>query len=376
MRLLHTSDWHVGRKIRGRSRADEHRAVLAEIVGIAQDRRVDITLVAGDLFDISSPSPEDESIVYRALLDLAEIGPVLVVGGNHDSAARLEAVKPLLDLGRITVVARPTRPADGGVAVFDSFGLKVACLPFVSQRGIVKAAEIMDLDADQHAQSFEARLRRIIAGLTDDMGTDTVNVVTAHLTVYGAESGGGEREAHIFGYAIPPQVFPGSLSYVALGHLHRQQRIPASAPVWYSGSPMQLDFGEVSDVKGVLIVEAEAGKPASVAQVAVESGTKLVQVRGTLEQVLARAGDLEGCYVKVLLDEPARAGLNEEVREAIPGAVDVIITQTEDRSPRDRVERVGRSPAALLEAYLASKGVDDPAVIELFRELEQEVVSR
>ena len=206
--------------------------------------------------------------------------------GAITTAARLEAVKPLLDLGRITVVARPTRPADGGVAVFDSLGLKIACLPFVSQRGIVKAAEIMDLDPDQHAQGYEARLRRIIAGLTDDMGTDTVNVVTAHLTVYGAEIGGGEREAHIFGYAIPPQAFPGSLSYVALGHLHRQQRIPASAPVWYSGSPMQLDFGEVSDAKGVLVVEAEAGKPASVAEVAVRGGTKLVQVRGTLEQVL------------------------------------------------------------------------------------------
>lgn len=366
----------MGRKIRGRSRASEHRAVLAEIVAIARDRRVDITLVAGDLFDISSPSPEDESIVYRALLDLAEVGPVLVVGGNHDSAARLEAVKPLLDLGRITVVARPTRPADGGVAVFDSLGLKIACLPFVSQRGIVKAAEIMDLDPDQHAQGYEARLRRIIAGLTEDMGTDTVNVVTAHLTVYGAESGGGEREAHIFGYAIPPQAFPGSLSYVALGHLHRQQRIPASAPVWYSGSPMQLDFGEVSDAKGVLVVEAEAGKPASVAEIALEGGTRLVQVRGTLEQVLARAADLEGCFVKVLLDEPARAGLNEEVREAIPGSVDVIITQPEERSPRDRVERVGRSPAALLEAYLASKGVDDPGVVELFREIEQEVLAR
>ena len=376
MRLLHTSDWHVGRKIRGRSRADEHRAVLSEIVDIARDRLVDITLVAGDLFDISSPSPEDESIVYRALLDLAEIGPVLVVGGNHDSAARLEAVKPLLDLGRITVVARPSRPADGGVTIIESLGLKVACLPFVSQRGIVKAAEIMDLDPDQHAQSYEERLRRIIAGLTDDMGTDTVNVLSAHLTVYGATSGGGEREAHIFGYAIPPQAFPGSLSYVALGHLHRQQRISYSAPVWYSGSPLQLDFGEVGDEKGVLVVEAEPGKPASVDAVVVESGTKLVQIRGSLEQVVARASEVEGSYVKVLLDEQARAGLNEEVREAIPGAVDVIIAQLEDKTPRERVERVGRSPAELLEAYLASKDVDDSAVVELFRELEEEVLSR
>jgi exonuclease SbcD len=376
VRLLHTSDWHVGRKIRGRSRAGEHRAVLAEIVAIAREQRVDVTLVVGDLFDVSSPSPEDEEIVYRALLDLAEVGPVLVVGGNHDSSARLEAVKPLLGLGRITVAARPRAPAEGGLARIEALGLEVALLPFVSQRGIVKASEIMDLDPDQHSQSYEERLRRIISALTEDMGADTVNVLAGHLTVYGAEGGGGEREAHIFGYAIPPQAFPGSLSYVALGHLHRQQRVPASAPVWYSGSPLQLDFGEVADRKGVLLIDAEPGKPASVEPVALESGTRLVQISGTLEQVLAHASDLEGAYVKVLLDEKARAGLNEEVRAAIPGAVDVVVVRPEDEDRPARAQRVGRSPVELLEAYLTSKGVDDDAVVDLFRELEQEVVAR
>ncbi len=375
MRLLHTSDWHVGRKIRGRSRAEEHRSVLAEIVDIARDRAVDVTLVAGDLFDVSSPSPEDESIVYRALLDLADVGPVLVVGGNHDSSPRLEAVKPLLDLGRIDVVARPTQPSEGGVVAFDSLGLKVAFLPFVSQRGIVKAEQVMSLDPDQHAQTYEARLKRIIEALTTDMGIDTTNVVLGHLTVYGAATGGGEREAHIFGYAIPPQSFPGSLSYVALGHLHRQQRIPASAPIWYSGSPIQLDFGEVGDSKGVLVVDVEAGLPASVEAVPLKAGTRLVQITGTLEQVLARASDVEGAHVKVLLDESARAGLNEEVRAAIPGAVDVIIARPDSETPRERVTRAGRSPVELLEAYLSSRGVEDPAVLELFRELEQDVVA-
>jgi exonuclease SbcD len=374
VRLLHTSDWHVGRKLRGRSRADEHRAVLSEIVDIASKQEVDLSLVAGDLFDISSPSPEDESIVYRALLDLAEVGPVLVVGGNHDNAARFEAVKPLLDLGRITMVARPLPPGGGGLIAIESLGLRVAMLPFVSQRAIVKAAEIMDLDPDQHAQSYEERLRRVIAALTADLGPETVNVVTGHLTVYGAESGGGERQAHIFGYAIPPQVFPGSLSYVALGHLHRQQRVPASAPVWYSGSPMQLDFGEAGQAKGVLVVDAEPGKPATVTPVAVEGGATLIQVEGTLEQVLARAGELEEAYVRVLLDEKARSGLNEEVRSAIPGTVEVIISRLDDERPRAAADRAGRAPVELLEAYLAGQDVDDPAIIELFRELEQEAL--
>jgi exonuclease SbcD len=207
------------------------------------------------------------------------------------------------------------------------------------------------------------------------MGIDTVNVVTGHLMVYGASRGGGERESHIFGYAIPPQAFPGSLSYVALGHLHRQQRIPASAPVWYSGSPLQLDFGETGDHKGVLIVDVEAGKPASVEPVALSSGVRLVQVGGTLEQVLSMSAELDDAYVKVVLDEPGRAGLNDEVRAAIPGAVEVNITRTENGQPRERVARAGRKPIELFESYLESRQVDDPAVIQLFRELEQEVMS-
>jgi len=376
VRLLHTSDWHVGRKIRGRSRAGEHRAVLSEIAAIAGERNVDATLVSGDLFDFSAPSPEDEEIVYRALLDLAEVGPVLVVGGNHDNPARLHAIRPLLDRARVTVLGRPASPENGGVVVTESLGLKVALLPFVSQRGIVKAAEIMELDPDQHAQDYEARLRRIVSSLTDDMGPDTVNVLAGHLTVYGAESGGGEREAHIFGYAIPPQAFPGSLSYVALGHLHRQQRIPAPSPVWYSGSALQLDFGEVGDQKGVLLVDAEPGKPATVEPVPLASGTRLVQVKGTLEQVLSLAPELEDAYVKVLLDEKARAGLNEEIRAAIPGVVDVVIARSDEDRARPRVERAGRAPVELLQTYLDARGVDDPDVVELFRELEEEVGAR
>jgi exonuclease SbcD len=138
---------------------------------------------------------------------------------------------------------------------------------------------------------------------------------------------------------------------------------------------MQLDFGEVNDSKGVLVVDVEPGKPASVAVHPVTAGTRLVQISGTLEQVLARAPEVEGTYVKVVLEEKARAGLNEEVREAIPGAVDVIVARPEHRGPRQRARRAGRSPVELFETYLTARGVDDPEVVELFRELEQEVVS-
>ncbi|HZD22180.1 MAG TPA: exonuclease subunit SbcD, partial [Acidimicrobiia bacterium] len=292
MKILHTSDWHVGRRIRGRDRSEEHRAVLSELVSLAGDHDVDLTVVAGDTFDTASPTPTAEEIVFRALLDLAEVTPVLVVAGNHDNPARLDAVAPVLERAGIRVVGTPRAPGDGGVIDLPNLQARVALLPFVSQRGIVRVEDIMASDPDQHAGQYEARMRRVIETLTAEMTTDTVNLLISHLTVHGALAGGGERTAHVFGYAVPASLFPGHLSYVALGHLHRQQKMPHSSPVWYSGSPLQLDFGEVNDQKGALLVNAEPGRPSSVTELPLSSGRRLMSIRGTLDQVVARADDV------------------------------------------------------------------------------------
>ena len=368
VKILHTSDWHVGRRIRGRDRSEEHRAVLAELIEIAVSNQVDLTVVAGDLFDASSPTALSEEIVWRALLDLAEVSPVVVVAGNHDSAARLDAVAPLLEMGRVAVVGAPRSPEDGGTVELGEIGVKLALLPFVSQRGIVKAEEIMSSDPDQHAGVFEERLRRIIEKLTRDMTTETVNVFVSHLTVYGALAGGGERQAHIFGYAIPSSLFPGHLSYVALGHLHRQQKMPHSSAVWYSGSPLQLDFGEVADQKGALLIEASPGLPAKVTAVPLLAGRRLTTIRGTLDEVLARADDVTDAYVKVELVEKARVGLADQVREAIPDAVEVVLEST-DPVRRESEPRQKLKPTEAFHQYLSEKGVEDSRVESLFAEL-------
>lgn len=372
MRLLHTSDWHVGRRIRGRDRSDEHRSVLAEIVETAQEHAVDLTIVAGDVFDSAAPGPVSEEIVWRTLLDLSEVSPVLVVAGNHDNPARFDAVAPLLKRAGVTMVGAPLAPESGGLVVLPGLDLKVGLLPFVSQRSIVKVVDIMKSAPDQHAGKFEERMRQVIQALTADMGTDTINVLASHLTVHGGLAGGGERTAHIFGYAIPASLFPGHLSYVALGHLHRQQKMPHSGAVWYSGSPLQLDFGEVNDQKGALLVEVETGLPASVTSVPLTTGRALVSMRGTLEQVLARANDVADAHVRVELLEKARVGLADEVRSAIPGAVEVVLETT---GPRDRTveERQHLEPIEAFNRYLDHQGIEDTRVGKLFVDLLDEV---
>ncbi|HEY8093749.1 MAG TPA: exonuclease subunit SbcD [Acidimicrobiales bacterium] len=294
MRFLHTGDWHVGKTMRGLSRADEHRDVLGEIAGIAAEEDVDAVLVAGDLFDTAAPSAESEQIVYQALLALAGTGAhVVVVSGNHDNDRRLQAVAPLLELGQVTVAASFRRPDDGGVVEVRSRDgrqrAQVALLPFLSQRWVVRADELMSTAADEQAQAYGERMRHLIGALTAGFTPDNVNVVVAHLFALGGLLGGGEREAQtIFDYGVSATAFPPTAQYVALGHLHRSQVIAGPCPIRYAGSPLQLDFGETSDRKSVMVLEAHPGRPVEARERPLTSGRRLRTLDGSLAEVLAR----------------------------------------------------------------------------------------
>jgi exonuclease SbcD len=405
--VLHTSDWHVGKAIRGRSRAGEHQAVLAEIAGVAEQRSADLVIVAGDLFDTAAPTPEAERIVYRALLDLAAGGrPVVVVAGNHDSAQRLAAVAPLSQASGITVASTIRPPGDGGVLNVEVGGelAQVALLPFPSQRYVVTADLLLSGDAaDAHA-AYADRVMRIVRTLTGGFRGDTVNLVAAHLMVMGGAMGGGERGAHtVFDYWVPATAFPGSTQYVALGHLHRAQQLAGPAPLHYCGSPLQLDFGETANDPVVNVVDVRPGLPADVQAVPLRAGRRLRTVRGTLVDVLAvvaaegagagagveaagpdgpgdhtdPAEPPAGPHLRIVLDEPARAGLADEVRERVPDAVEVVLAPRDDgRGTRVAdPDRLRRTPHDLFAEYLDEHDVGDDRLVTLFDELVDEAVS-
>ena len=378
VKLLHTSDWHVGKAIRGASRADEHRAVLGEVASIAEAETVDLVVVAGDLFDTAAPTPESEEVVYQALLALSRTGAsVVVIAGNHDNARGLRAVAPLLALGNVHVVAEPRRPDDGGVwscTSADGTPVRVAALPFVSKRGIVRAGDLMAREAFDNAQRYTDRLRALLEALCAPFTDDAVNVLAAHTYVLGATTGGGERPAHLVDeYAVTAPSFPASIGYGALGHLHRAQRISAGAPLHYCGSPLQLDFGEGEHAKQVNVVTLEPGTPAVVRAVALTSGRPLRTVVGTLDELAdgvdeARADDP---WLRVVVRSPARAGLADDVRALLgPGVVDVRIeAPTGATSAAARRDHRDRSPQHLFAEYLAERGVTDERVTALFGEL-------
>jgi len=376
VKLLHTADWHVGRNIKGRDRGPEHATVLAELAGVAASENVDLVLVAGDVFDSSNPSPESEQIVYRALLDLAEVAPVVVIAGNHDHPRRLQAVAPLLELGRVTVAGFVQPPDQGGLLEIKTDRgepVFVALLPFVSQKHLVRFDQLMDQEQYQHEQVHAERVKRLAHLLCQPIPGDAVGILAAHLMMVGGTLGGGERVAHtIFDYAVPAAYLPGHLHYAALGHLHRRQRLTASTPTWYAGSPVQLDFGEETDQKGVLVVEAVPNEPAMVREVDLLMGRRLRTLTGTLPQLEELAGSQDGSYLRIVVEEASRPGLNDEVRRMFPEAVEVRLALGAADSVLARPARIGRPPGELFAEYLGTQNVGDPAVLAMFNELVEE----
>lgn len=378
MRLLHTSDWHVGKLMRGASRAEEHRAVLAEMARVAADESVDLVLVAGDVFETSAPGPESEQVVYRGLLDLAEVAPVLVVSGNHDNARRLDAVEPLLSLGRVQVRTQVARPDEGGVIRLDAGGVpvQVAMLPFVSKRGIVRADALMRDDAYQLSQAYTDRLGVLVRALTDGFAADTVNLVCAHAFAAGGTTGGGERSVHtIEDYSLSALAFPVTAQYVALGHLHRAQDVPGATRIRYSGSPLQLDFGETANTSSVTVVDVEPGVPAAVHEVRLEAGRKLRTLRGSLAELEPLAGTTADDFLRIVVTDRRRAGLADEVRALFPHCVDVLVQSPEDTAAPTHAPVAGRSPGELFRSYLDVADLDDPRLPVAFDELLEEVGS-
>jgi exonuclease SbcD len=376
IRLLHTSDWHAGKSLRGRSRADEHRAVFAEIAGIARDREVDLVLVAGDLFDTATPGPEAEQLVWQALLDLAGTGAsVVALAGNHDHPARFDATRGIAGHAGITLVGRPRRPEDGGLLEIRARSgerIQVAAVPFCSQRHVVKAAHLMGLDAADNAQVYARWMAQVIAATCSGFDAGAVNVVAAHLAARGGMKGGGERDAQLTeAYWVDPADFPPAAHYVALGHLHRTQSLPSGAPAWYCGSPLQLDFGETENQPSVLVVEAAPGTPATVERVPLSAGRRLRTLTGTVAELAPRAGTTGDDFLRVFVAEPARSGLADEVRELFPDAVDVRVVQGDDAETAviEASRRAGRTPQELFAEYLTGQHVADPRLEALFARL-------
>lgn len=387
MRFLHTADWHVGKPLRGRSRMDEYAKALEQVAGVAVDRKVDVVLVAGDVFDSPAPPPEAEKLVYDFFARLLpERIACVLIAGNHDHPRKLAALSSLLE--RLQIHVRPeVRPPGGGgvVRVPSRDGTEeaaVAVLPFVPERRVVDACTVMDAEYTWY-EAYSGRIEQILAALAKSLPPTTVNVLLAHLLVDGARVGTGERELHLGQvYGVNPQQLPSSVQYIGLGHLHRPQEILAPARTLYAGSLVELDFGEKEQDKRVVVFEAKAGRPVSVESVALTAGRRLRDVAGTFEELQRLSAEVGDDFLRVTVkaDGPV-PGLAERVKELLPNALDVAVAHPRaEGTPSASGSGVGRvrlEPGRLFATYYEHRnGAPPPPELQTLFEALYEEASR
>ena len=381
MRILHTSDWHIGRRLGRHDRTDEFRAVLSELTQIARSNEVDLVLVSGDVFDRPFPPVEALSLGLGALRDLAEVAPVVAVAGNHDSPELFDALAPLLRTqGKgVHLLGAIRRPEDGAMFTPDVLGVGavVAGFPFLREGRVVDFMR----DTGEWYGAYATKVGAITAvlnrAIVDAAGADAVPILMAHFMVGGVKVGGSERELHIGeAYAATAQAIPPGPAYVALGHIHAPQRVPGSpVPAEYAGSLLALDFGVAGDTKRVVLVDAAPGRLAVATSVPLVSGRSLVRATGTWDELEARVEELREHYLDLTIPVGgADPELGRLASDTFPYLVNVRVRRPDgDGSPRR--QGVGPRPDEELYAAFVERETGQPptpAAIALFRQILEE----
>ncbi len=385
MRILHTADWHAGRTLHGADRTPEVRAALEELADIALEGRVDAVVVSGDVYDSRNPSAAAEDAVYDFFLRTGAAGiPSVVIAGNHDSPARFDAVSKVLELAKVRTVGT-FRPAGQGGLVeleLEAGRLKVAALPFLSERRMIDADALLSTDLGTQRDSYRQVMRKLVNNLTAGFDHRSVNLLAMHTTFEGATLANSEYAFHCTSsYTVPPSIVPDSASYAALGHIHKPQAIEGlpENKARYVGSPLQLDFGEVGDAKFALIVEAEPGKPSRVTEVPLSAGRRLFRVKVTedeLDERMDEIAELDG-WLKLVIDlERMRPGLKERLQQNLPNLLTV--EQVLPGESSEELEKIDLNALSLVDAYRTyleeEKGMEKPEeLVALFQTLHDEV---
>jgi len=337
LKLLHTSDWHIGRTLYGRKRYEEFESFLTWLAETVQQNEIDALLVAGDVFDTSAPSNRAQELYYRFLCRVAASScrHVVLIAGNHDSPSFLNAPKELLKALDVHVVGSSTESPEDEVLVLrndqDTPELIVCAVPYLRDR---------DIRVAEAGESVEDKERKLIDGIRahyaavaalaeqkqEELGMDIPIVAMGHLFTAGGQTvdGDGVRELYVGSLAhVTAGIFPACFNYLALGHLHVPQEVNGSKTIRYSGSPLPMGFGEAKQQKSVCQVEFHS-TAASVQLIDVPVFQKLERVKGDWESISSRmlelsATDFQGWVEVIYEGEEVIGDLRERLETAVSG---------------------------------------------------------
>ncbi|MFJ5417177.1 exonuclease subunit SbcD [Pectobacterium carotovorum] len=307
MRIIHTADWHLGQYFYTKSRAAEHQAFLHWLIAQVEQHQVDAIIVAGDIFDNGSPPSYAREMYYSFVVELQHTGCQLVIlGGNHDSVAMLNESRELLACLNTRVIACASDDPAQQVILLENRqrqpGALLCAIPFLRPRDVLTSKAGQSGDEKQLAlqEAITAHYQQcyqLACQKRDELGLPLPIIATGHLTTIGATASESVRDIYIGTLdAFPAQAFPPA-DYIALGHIHRPQRVTQSEHIRYSGSPIPLSFDELNSEKSVCLVNFAPDTPAQVETLPIPMTQPMQLIKGSLsdiEQQLATFQNYQG----------------------------------------------------------------------------------
>jgi exonuclease SbcD len=323
MKLLHSSDWHLGQSFMGKSRLDEHSYFLEFLLKTIVKEEIDTLVVAGDIFDTGTPPNYALELYYNFLTKLSQTPceNIIIIAGNHDSVATLKAPQQLLKALHIHLITTGDESEDEVIKIYkDKELVAIVCaVPFLRDYVVRKSLAGESVTEKQFAlnEGIKAHYKEVYKkALLASSNKDIPIIATGHLTTVGATSSESEREIYIGNsLSIESGFLSEMFSYVALGHLHINQKV-GSPYVRYSGSPIALSFSEASKAKKFNIVSFE-GNDVEVEEVEIPQYRELVVVKGDKESVIRHLETIKDkrCWIEVHLDDENPFYANQIIRE-------------------------------------------------------------
>lgn len=309
MKILHTADWHLGKKLHKYDLSQDHQLFLDWLIMIIKEQKIDLLLISGDIFDLANPPLEARAMYYWFLRQMIQLRcRIIITGGNHDSAQMLDAPKEILNLLDITVIGGATTPITNEIVVHEN--VVICAVPYLRDSDIRQAIE---------GETGASRIENVRLGIKkhynelaefcQEKYADKVKIAMGHLYAQGASSSESEREIQIGNLAaVEGNDFSEIFNYVALGHIHRPQRIGGTDRVRYSGSPIPLSFSEKDDQKIVLILDITENTISQISEFQVPKFRELKRISGTFESVKAKLASYQNEF-------PLKAFIEVEVIE-------------------------------------------------------------
>lgn len=381
MKILHTSDWHIGKKLMGRDRFDEFRTVLDEISSIVKAEKVELVLIAGDVFDTYTPAAEAEEIFYGAVKNISQSAAVLIISGNHDDYVRLAAASPLAQEQGVYIVGNNLKQikcakiggcypveSDCGYVIFENLSgerVYVNTLPYPNE---------MRFKEGKTDESFEEKMKRWIDFGQRGNVNNYPSIFLSHIFVAGGSVSDSEREIDLGGTrAVGLNLLP-NCDYCALGHLHKRQRLGKNA--YYSGAIMQFSFDECGSKKSLNIIDLTQDGVKNFTQTELKSYKKLMRLQADgVELALTLLSDNKDAYIELTLNigEPLSPSQSSALRAA-DNLISLKANVSADSSVYSGISRKDKSSAELFNEYYKSKYSIEPSaeLLSLFLSMTEE----